>query len=438
MEDGLIEACAQMRLTEDEQTTITLEDVVDDFADERAKLCLVGKLLTQIPYNLNHLRNSLISAWKLVKGFNVKDVGNDLFICELFTKNDKNRILREGPWNFDKQLILFEQLHGNMQPNNMILKHCVVWVRIYNLPMNCRGRAALSKIGAKLGRVVDVDCDSGECNRYGRIRVNLDVSKPIIRGTKVINPLGEQCWIPFKYERIQNFCYWCGLLDHMVADCDDKPEETEVSDWPYGPSLRATPRKRSMMGNKSGSQPRYDVSDNHTTEASPSVSGGNPVGPRRSLNLGQNDREEVDDSVSRASKEGLVQSHGNDGDTAHAGDAVDVLVQLEGLVEVDVHQAKSNGKNAVEIASTSKKGTAISGKKHSTEGLWKRKKTGRTVGIATDGSTSSKTTTKRPRSLLQGGDSDDLFSKKVRDGLMNQFEKFKISTETGSQSRRTQ
>ncbi|XP_050211773.1 uncharacterized protein LOC126661934 [Mercurialis annua] len=32
MEEGLAEACAQLRLTEDEQTAITLEDVIDDNA----------------------------------------------------------------------------------------------------------------------------------------------------------------------------------------------------------------------------------------------------------------------------------------------------------------------------------------------------------------------------------------------------------------------
>ncbi|XP_050232990.1 uncharacterized protein LOC126681492 [Mercurialis annua] len=221
MEEGLVAACSQLRLTEDEQETITLEDVINDNAKEKAELSLVGKLLTQKPYNLIHMKNALISAWKLAIGFTIRDIGDDLFICEFFSKLDKNRILHDGPWNFDKQLILFE----------------LFWVRIYNLPMNCRGRATVSKIGSKLGKIVEVDGNSGECNRYGRVRVNLDVSKSMIRGTKVINPLGEQCWIPFKYERLQNFCYWCGMLDHLVADCEEKPEETEVSDWPYGPGL---------------------------------------------------------------------------------------------------------------------------------------------------------------------------------------------------------
>ncbi|XP_050211854.1 uncharacterized protein LOC126662012 [Mercurialis annua] len=145
-----------------------------------------------------------------------------------FSKNVRNRILRESPWNFDKQLILFEPMTGYMQLNNMIINHCPVWVRIYNLPLNCRGRAAIRKLWMKIGIVLDIDPgDNGECNRYGRVRVEMDISKPIVRGTKVINPLGDQCWISFKYEHIHNFCYWCGMLDHLAADCEDKLEEIE-------------------------------------------------------------------------------------------------------------------------------------------------------------------------------------------------------------------
>ena len=30
----------------------------------------------------------------------------------------------------------------------------------------------------------------------------------------------EQSWVPFKYERLPNICYWCGCLNHVDRDCD--------------------------------------------------------------------------------------------------------------------------------------------------------------------------------------------------------------------------
>ncbi|XP_050212651.1 uncharacterized protein At4g02000-like [Mercurialis annua] len=236
MEEGIVKAWAQLKLTEEEQSAVNLEDVVDEIIEEKAELCVVGKLLTKKPYNLNHMRNSLASAWRLAKGFNLRDVGDNLFVCEFLSKVDKVRILREGPWHFDKQIILFEPLNGNMQPNNMLIVECPVWVRIYDLPLNCRGKAAVGKIGGKIGRIMGRDEEEGKVwNRYSRIRVAIDTTKPLMRGMSVINPLGERCWIGFKYERIQNFCYWCGMLDHMEVECEDKLEQKKISEWPYGP-----------------------------------------------------------------------------------------------------------------------------------------------------------------------------------------------------------
>ncbi|XP_050212901.1 uncharacterized protein LOC126664516 [Mercurialis annua] len=433
MEEGLVAACSQLRLTEDEQETITLEDVVDENADDKAELSLIGKLFTQKPYNLIHMKNALSSAWRLAEGFSIRHVGDDLFVCEFFSKLDKNRILREGPWNFDKQLILFEPMSGNMQPNNMILKHCLVWVRVYNLPMNCRGKVAVTKLGTKLGRVLEVDGGSGDYNRYGRARVLLDVSKPIIRGTKVINPLGEQCWIPFKYERLQNFCYWCGMLDHLVADCEEKPEETEVSDWPYGPGLRATPRKKILMGNRQNIRATANGLEEQSHSASHSDNGDNPSSARRNLNLDKVVGTDMlaKENVRVQQVDAVLHGHGSD-ILQTSGEQVE-RETVEGLVDVRIQQVQIGTSSQSAIS-----GQAKTDKNNGKEGSWTRRKTVRAGTSKETEVSNKKNPTKRDHSMIVDGDSVDFFSKKVRDGLSDRFEQFEISAETGEQSRRTQ
>ncbi|XP_050222610.1 uncharacterized protein LOC126672696 [Mercurialis annua] len=238
MDGDIAELYAKLNLTENESEAINLEDVVDEDIELKASLSLVGKLLTKKPYNLNHMKNALTSAWRLAKGFNMKEIGDNLFACEFNSKSDRIRILNEAPWHFDKQVIIFEPLSGNLQPGVVGLEVSPFWMRIYNLPLNCRGKAAVTKIAGKVGRIIECsDDEMGTWERFSRVRVMVDVTKPIVRGTKIINPLGESCWVAIKYEKIQNFCYWCGHLDHTVADCETKPEEMEVEEWPYGPVL---------------------------------------------------------------------------------------------------------------------------------------------------------------------------------------------------------
>ena len=53
-----------------------------------------------------------------------------------------------------------------------------------------------------------------------RVRVEVDVSKPLCRGRKVILDDKEEVWVAFKYEKLPNFCYWCGMVCHDDKDCD--------------------------------------------------------------------------------------------------------------------------------------------------------------------------------------------------------------------------
>ena len=42
----------------------------------------------------------------------------------------------------------------------------------------------------------------------------MDVSKPLCRGYGVILEKNKEIWVSFKYEKLPNFCYWCGLVSH--------------------------------------------------------------------------------------------------------------------------------------------------------------------------------------------------------------------------------
>ncbi|XP_050229142.1 uncharacterized protein LOC126678284 [Mercurialis annua] len=437
MDDSIVRACAQLKLTDDEQLAINLEDVVDEVIEEKSELCVVGKLLTKKPYNLNHMRNALASAWRLARGFNLKDVGDNLFVCEFFSKVDKSRILKEGPWHFDKQIILFESLNGNMQPNNMLLTGCPVWVRIYDLPLNCRGKAAVSKIGGRIGRILEWDDEEGVVwNRYSRIRVVIDTSKPLMRGMKVINSLGEHSWIGFKYERIQNYCYWCGMLDHLEVECETKPEQTEVSEWPYGPVLRATPRKRRMMGCRS--MPNGS-SMNHEGQSSDAMSKSQNTGSvRRSLYMeGEDDNEVGVVNDEERQKGGTENAHVTV--STPEINAIEVVdANLEGLVEVNVNQGDLDlveGRLHTSGSSRQDKHTGSNGKKKT----WTRSKLTRKGVRDSNGGGSKVIPTKRFHHASQEEqDSINLFSKKIRDGLSDKFGGIEISAETAKQSRRTQ
>lgn len=51
-----------------------------------------------------------------------------------------------------------------------------------------------------------------------RVRVMLDVIVPLIRGTSVVMG-GNKTAVLFCYEKLYDFCYFCGRLNHVDKDC---------------------------------------------------------------------------------------------------------------------------------------------------------------------------------------------------------------------------
>ncbi len=78
---------------------------------------------------------------------------------------------------------------------------------------------------------------------YMRVRVAIDITKPLCRGRKIKLDLTSARWVSFKYERLPNFCYWCGCVTHGERDCAywlaNKITLKQI-DQQFGPWMRAT------------------------------------------------------------------------------------------------------------------------------------------------------------------------------------------------------
>lgn len=73
-----------------------------------------------------------------------------------------------------------------------------------------------------------------------RVRVNIDVSKRLVRGKKLAIEGDTQRWIFFKYERFPNLCYKCGLLNQDLKECLElaPKEQLDLKNLQYGLWLR--------------------------------------------------------------------------------------------------------------------------------------------------------------------------------------------------------
>ncbi|CAH9109974.1 unnamed protein product [Cuscuta europaea] len=80
-----------------------------------------------------------------------------------------------------------------------------------------------------------------------RIRVCMDIRKPLKKGT-TLKKGGIGHWVDFKYEKLPNFCFICGIIDHSDKFCLVVYEgDNTLLDKFYGVHLRAGGRGRLVL-----------------------------------------------------------------------------------------------------------------------------------------------------------------------------------------------
>ncbi|MBA0707526.1 hypothetical protein Golax_019565, partial [Gossypium laxum] len=70
--------------------------------------------------------------------------------------------------------------------------------------------------GVTFGGVIRSEISTEWC----RLKINLNVQKPLRRGIFVSSDNKNQWWISFKYEKLPLFCFGCGRMGHGLPDCN--------------------------------------------------------------------------------------------------------------------------------------------------------------------------------------------------------------------------
>lgn len=128
----------------------------------------------------------------------------------------------------------------DVDPASVKIKECSFSVRVYNLPINRMTEAMAELIGNKIGKFVEL------LPRVGfdlalRIKIKVNVDSPLVRLVRVKTDLGADLYLRIAYEKLQNFCYLCGLLNHTERVCELRyqfEQDTEFQS-PFGSWLRA-------------------------------------------------------------------------------------------------------------------------------------------------------------------------------------------------------
>lgn len=155
------------------------------------------------------------------------------------------KVLDGEPWSFDKHMMVMQVYDGSKDVRDLSFDLVPFWVQVHDLPLRFRKRRVAEQLCEAIGNVTHGEVDpTREGERFVRVRVTLDISKPLCRGRLTTLDDGKVLWLPFKYKRLPNLCYWCGCLDHDDKSCDiwiESKGSLTAEKQQYGPWIRAPP-----------------------------------------------------------------------------------------------------------------------------------------------------------------------------------------------------
>ena len=134
---------------------------------------------------------------------------------------DLERVLTLEPWTYDKHMVVFKRAAEIEAIPTMEFNKATFWIQIHNVPEKSLTQGTAEAVGNTIGKVVEVADlkDDGSGNEFLKVRVAMDISKPLSRCQKLWSEGKQVGWAGFRYEHLPNFCYWRGRVTHGERDC---------------------------------------------------------------------------------------------------------------------------------------------------------------------------------------------------------------------------
>ncbi|XP_060963951.1 uncharacterized protein LOC133033270 [Cannabis sativa] len=191
--------------------------------------------------------NMMAFLWQPGMGMYVKELNPNLFLFQFYHEVDIQRVIDGSPWTYDRKPFIFTRLKEGDNPRLVKINHVDMWVQLHDLQTGNMTLSVVTALENFIGTFLESDPNNflGVWRDCLRIRVRINVEKPIKRRMKISIDDSSWYWVNFKYERLPTFCFICGIIGHTERFCPRlflKP--LHLQEKPYTLELRASSQRR--------------------------------------------------------------------------------------------------------------------------------------------------------------------------------------------------
>ena len=156
----------------------------------------------------------------------------NLLMVQFHCLGDWTRVMEGKPWLFRGAAIVMEEYDGYLNVKMYKLDRIPILTRIHGvLELLMRKKDLAEKVARKVGEIITFVVIEGKINStpFLHLRIWLDLKKPLVHVVPIT--LKERLMCLVQYEKVPNFCFFCGCLGHEVTGCGDGIHRKETWGW---------------------------------------------------------------------------------------------------------------------------------------------------------------------------------------------------------------
>jgi hypothetical protein len=213
---------AHLELNEEELDDVVIGAEEAKEYHQAARWLAIVKVHTSRSFSSDALIEKMKVVWNLSRDPICREVGENLFIFQMFCLGDWKKVVHQGPWTFRGWGVIIEDYDGLSDPENFVFGGIFVWAQIHGIPELYRRKEVVDDLARRVGKIREIHMAPKLFydGNYVRFRVRVDISRPLMRFVTLSMPEGKRR-LAVKYEKIPFFCKRCGLLGHDHEECGD-------------------------------------------------------------------------------------------------------------------------------------------------------------------------------------------------------------------------
>ncbi|PPR91375.1 hypothetical protein GOBAR_AA29310 [Gossypium barbadense] len=121
------------------------------------------------------MRLTLANMWHPIGVVSISKLENERFMFQFYFEVDVDRVMKNGPWNYNFHMLILHQLKEGKNPLSVQLSAVDFWILINDLPHGFMSETVARQLGNFIRVLLEYDTSAVQMEYKGKMQVKVRV-----------------------------------------------------------------------------------------------------------------------------------------------------------------------------------------------------------------------------------------------------------------------